>query len=142
MFDKTVTIINQKDGKWFPHVCRHAQVSTDRGYITRQYGSDCSDSVVVYLHYEVRDNALYIEDFRYCAPIEYAEDLNPTTSIAFRGGTNFDILFIGEYTDIETDSDYAKGFYEYMRKNHDGVYAISNVAGAFQNIPHFEITGR
>lgn len=142
MFDRTVTIINQKNGVWFPHVLHNAQISTDRGYIVRQYGADCSDGISVFLHYEATDDGLMIEGYKYCAPIEYASDADPTKSITFRGGTNFDIIYVGEYVNTENDSDYAKGFYEYMRKHYDGVYAISNVAGAFMNIPHFEITGR
>ena len=143
MFDTTITIFNQQNGVWYPHVIPHAQVSRDRGYLKRTYGAENSDSIAVFVHYNVRDNVMYIDDtFPYASPMEYDEALDPSECITFRGGAKFDIIFEGEYSTVENDASYPKGFFEYMKRTHDKVYATSNVAGAFMNIPHFEITGR
>ena len=143
MFDTTVTIFNQQNGVWYPHIIHHAQISRDRGYLIRAYGAESNDSIAVFVHYGVNNGSLTIDDtYDYVAPIEYDSVADPSKSITFRGGTKFDIIFVGEYSTVENDSSYQKGFFEYMKRTYDGVYAVNNVAGAFMNIPHFEITGR
>ena len=39
------------------------------------------------------------------------------------------------------DEDYAEGFYSYMNRNYDGVFAVTNTA-MYSLIPHFEIGGK
>jgi hypothetical protein len=64
-------------------------------------------------------------------------------SITFTSGTNFDFFWKGEWTGgIVSDSDYGpEGFYDYMNRTYDYVFAISSVA-MYSVIPHFEIMGR
>ena len=141
MFNTTVTVFNQQDGIWYPHVLHHAQTSKDKGYLLRQYGADENNAISVFVHYTESEGEKYIEDYRYCEPKQY-ESEDATECITFRGGTKFDIIVLGEYTNEVDDSAYPKGFYDYLRTHRDGVYAINSVSGAFGVIPHFEITGR
>lgn len=55
---------------------------------------------------------------------------------------------LGTYpTDVIADEDYesgisSTGFYDFMNKNHDFVFLITNVGGPYTLIPHFEIGGK
>ena len=50
---------------------------------------------------------------------------------------------VGEWDGEDTinDSDFNKGFYNYMSATRDGVYTVTSVA-RYSVIPHFEILGR
>lgn len=60
--------------------------------------------------------------------------------ITFHDGDLFDFFWEGEWTETVNDEDYPNGFFDYMKKNHDMVFAITSVA-RYSVIPHFEIMG-
>jgi hypothetical protein len=66
------------------------------------------------------------------------------TSLTFSDGQEFDFFIAGEWGDGSPISDDAygiDGFYNYMNRTFDNVFAITSVGGPYTVIPHFEITG-
>ena len=68
---------------------------------------------------------------------------NPNENITFAFGNDFDFIYEGVYTWVGPiiDDAYKSGFYNYMNKAYDNVFAISSCS-KYNLIPHFEITAR
>lgn len=82
---------------------------------------------------------------KYLPPKEWASQTNDILPniVTIASG---DFFMEGEYSEkIVADEDYQSrrdgGFYDYMNKNHDNVFLITNV-GTYTLIPHFEIGGK
>ena len=140
MFGRTVTIFSKHHGSWFPRVFHDAQVSRDRGYITRTYGETANETVMVHIK-RINGKAEGLYDVY--EPKEWLEQRFVTGKIAFNTG---DIIWLGDYSTIDANllpipDDFPKGFYSYFRGLHDMVYALTQVAD-YVEIPHWEIAGR
>ena len=82
---------------------------------------------------------------KYLEPKKWAKQINDTLghTVTFASG---DFFIEGEHDEkMIADEDYQSrrdgGFYDYMNKNHDNVFLITNV-GTYTLIPHFEIGGK
>lgn len=137
MFGKTVTFFCLHDGQWYPRVFHDAQVSRDRGYITRTYGQTASETVAVHIK---RKGGKAEGLFDVYEPKAWKELLNVSGTIAFNTG---DIIWLGEYDDVHPieDDSVPGGFLSHFRNEHDCVYTLTQVAD-YTEIPHWEIAGR
>lgn len=157
MFNDTVTLFNryysptmgrETGNTWYATVLHNVHVNMDRAAIIAKYGAETDDSAMLNVHYERREDGIYIDGKKWLPPIEWDKQPNDdyANTITFTPGTYFDFWIVGEW-DGESpvfDKDYetASNFYEYLRDTRDNVFAITSVGGPYSVIPHFEITGR
>lgn len=135
MHNDTVTVFNRGDGVWYPTVIKNANLSMDKANINHQYGEKSADSAILNIPYT--GNKIVAGK-----PWKPPSEWGGPESITFRSGNDFDFFWLGEWTDGPvTDADYKGGFYQYMNKTHDYVFAVSAVAW-FTEIPHFEVVGK
>lgn len=148
MFSSTVTVFNRYKSRlgdmWYPTVISGVNVNIDKAAIVAKYGSESKDNAILNIHYNFRDGAKIICEKPYLPPKEWenqTNDLLPKT-ITFTSGEEFDFFILGDYVIDEpiSDNDYLSGFYDYMNRNQDFVFAITAVA-EYSAIPHFEIMG-
>jgi hypothetical protein len=144
MYQDTITLFNRKPGgvsgdTWYPTVIKNVDLNIDRAAILAKYGAESQDNAVLHIRYTQNSGNVMIAGKPWMSPKEWdrTED-----SITFSGGTQFDFFWMGEWTGgIVNDSDYDEGFYDYMNRTHDYVFAVASVA-MYSVIPHFEIMGR
>ncbi|MBO5831551.1 MAG: hypothetical protein J6R01_08100 [Alistipes sp.] len=109
-----------------------------------KYGADSSDKAVLHVKYRTDNGLIRVENKSYLPPLEWTRLTNDEMPdfITFKGGLNFDFILHGEWSsdEIINDSDYGSdaGFYNYMSRQYDEVFAVSSVA-RYSVIPHFEI---
>lgn len=151
MYQDTITLFNRKPGDrgqpdiWYPTVIRGVNLIVDRAAILAKYGAESQDNAVLNIQYSLEDGAILIQ----CSEDEKKPWMPPKEwdrtedSLTFASGTDFDFFWQGEWTGgIVSDEDYMdEGFYGYMNREHDYVFAISSVA-RYSVIPHFEIMGK
>ena len=151
MYKDTVTLFNRyttKDRKivWYPTVLRGVNLNVDKASIIVKYGTNSQDNAVLNVKYQVSDGAIMVSEKPYLLPKEWknqSEDIL-ADSLTFTPGTQeFDFFYVGEWAneDVISDDDYTSGFYSYMNKNYDEVFAITSVA-KFSVIPHFEVVAK
>jgi len=149
MYTDTITLFNHyKSGTgdmWYPSVLRNVNLNMDRGSIIAKYGTESKDNAVVNVKYRVVYGNVKVGNKMWLPPKEWqkqSEDLLSST-VTFTGGQQFDFFMVGEYKDDApiVDNDYKDGFYNYMNKNHDYVFAITETA-FYSTIPHFEIMAK
>ncbi len=135
MYNDTVTLFNRtSDGRWIPTVLKGVNLNMDRASIVARYGEKSSDNAVLNVPYS---GDYMIAGKQWKPPKQWTED-----SITFRSGNDFDFFWLGEWDGgTVSDTDYKGGFYQWMNKNHDYVFAVSTVA-RFTVIPHFEVVGQ
>lgn len=134
MHNDTVTLFNRGEGIWYPTVLKGVNLNIDKANINQRYGEKSSDSAVLNIPY-TGDKIIAGKPWK--PPMEW----EPGT-ITFRDGNDFDFFWLGEWDGGEVaDADYKGGFYQWMNKNHDYVFAVSAVAW-FSVIPHFEVVGK
>lgn len=149
MYDDTITLFNRKVGNegdtWYPSVLRNVHVNTDKAAIFAKYGAESADSAVLHVSYKQAGNYKRVCDKPWLPPKEWQVLSDPTTAITFATGTQFDFFWLGDWGNENPvyDADYSDaGFYTYMNKTHDFVFAVSFVGGPYSVIPHFEIMGK
>ena len=152
MYKDTITLFNRKEGDeggtWFPSVLRNVNLNTDRASIVAKYGAESSDSAALHIRYYKVDGKIMVGNKRWEPPKEWDKLLDKTGAITFTPGDRFDFFMLGDWGSEEPvhDSDYTgtahSGFYAYMNKNYDFVFAVSSVGGPYSVIPHFEIMGK
>lgn len=142
MFGRDVTIFSKQGAIWYPRVFNDAQVAEDRGYIRRVYGETSNEVVSVHIK---RINGLAEGKYTVYEPKAWnALQTIPTDAVSFK---DEDVIMLADWSEVDntlspiSDDDYAKGFYNWLRKTHDCVYAITNTA-KFTALPHWEIAGR
>lgn len=142
MYRDTVTIFNRYHSPagdaWYPTVLTGVDLNIDHAAIVAKYGENAQDSAK--LHVRINADGT-VGGKTYLPPKEYQALLSTTGFITFTPGEEFDFFFAGEWTTFVLDSDYLDGFYNYMNKRYDNVFAITSV-GQYSVIPHFEIMGR
>ena len=152
MYKDTVTLFNRyttKDRKiiWYQTVLRGVNLNVDKASIVAKYGSNSQDNAVLNVKYHSGDDAVMVSDKRYLLPKEWNRQTEDVLaeSLTFTAGTQeFDFFYVGEWESVEpiADSDYANsGFYSYMKKTYDEVFAIASVA-KYSAIPHFEVVAK
>lgn len=150
MYDKTITVfnkyVNQKDEiSWYPTVIKGVQLIVDKSANIEKTGLDTADTATLHVLYGVVSNEKVVSGKKYLEPKKWAKQINDTLghTVTFSSG---DFFIEGEHDEkMIADEDYQSrrdgGFYDYMNKNHDNVFLITNV-GTYTLIPHFEIGGK
>lgn len=151
MYQDTITLFNRKPGErgqadtWYPTVIENVNLNIDRAAILAKYGAESQDNAVLHIRYKKVGGEILVADKPWMPPKEWdgTED-----SLTFAGGNNFDFFWQGEWDGgIISDADSRwsiDGFYNYMNRTHDFVFAVSSVAqiDGFMILPHFEIMGK
>lgn len=144
MYQDTITLFNRKRGQagdtWYPTVIHNVNLVIDRAAVVAKYGADSKDNAILNVRYKIQDGAITIAEKPWMPPKAWDKT---TDSITFAGGSEFDFFWEGEWDGgITQDADYhEEGFYGYMNRTHDSVFAINSVS-KLSVIPHFEITGK
>lgn len=146
MYSDTVTLFNRYESRsgdlWYPTVLKGVDLNIDKAAILAKYGSESGDSARLHVKYYVKDGSVCMGDKVWLPPKEWEGQTNDVMPnfITFAGGSAFDFVWVGEWTDgIVKDADYLPdGFYTYMNKHYDNVFAVSSVA-KYSVIPHFEL---
>lgn len=149
LYSDTITLFNRYQSKlgdtWFPTVLRNVDLNIDKAAITAKYGENSADKAKLHVKYQRQGAGILVGGKPYLAPKEWDRQTNDLlhATVTFTDGTDFDFFFLGDWgsTSPIYDNDYLDGFYNYMEKNHDYVFAISSVA-MYTVIPHFEIMGK
>lgn len=151
MYEKTATVFNkyisQKKTYWYPHVISGVDLITDKGANIAKTGMESADAANLHVKYHTVDDTVMVGDYIWLPPKEWKKQVNENLpkSITFESG---DFFMLGTYpTDVIADENYesgisSTGFYDFMNKNHDFVFLITNVGGPYTLIPHFEIGGK
>ena len=146
MYSRTITLFNRFGDVWIPTILTGVDLNVDRAAIVGRYGAEAQDKAMLHVRYTKTDNGLLIGEKIWKPPIEWRKQADPSGTLTFTEGNElFDFFYAGEYGDgseIADDSEGIDGFYAYMNRTYDGVFAISSVSGPFALIPHFEILGR
>lgn len=150
MYDKTITVfnkyVNQKDEIfWYPTVIKGVQLIVDKSANIEKTGLDTADTATLHVLYHMVSNEKVVSGKKYLEPKKWAKQINDTLghTVTF---ASCDFFVEGEHDEkMIADEDYQSrrdgGFYDYMNKNHDNVFLITNV-GTYTLIPHFEIGGK
>ena len=148
MYNDTITLFNRettKDGDlWHPTVLKGVNVNVDKGAILKLYGPDSADNAVLNVRTYEKQGNVYINGVRYLPPKEWARLSDKTQAITFTAGNAFDFFMIGEWSGGATiyDDNYGdQGFYGYMLRQYDFVYAVTG-AGFYSVIPHIEVSAK
>lgn len=145
MYKDTITLFNRKPGgvkgdAWYPTVIRNVNLNIDRAAILAKYGAESQDNAALFIRYQNDNGNILVSGKPWMPPKEWDQTED---AITFNGGAKFDFFWKGEWTGgIASDADYGdEGFYDWMNRTHDYVFAVSSVA-MYSVIPHFEIMGR
>ena len=146
MYQDTITLFNRKPGErgqgdtWYPTVIKGVNLNIDRAAILAKYGSESQDNATLHIRYTKNEESVMVAGKPWMPPKAWDKTED---SITFSSGTNFDFFWLGEWDGgIVSDNDYLdEGFYNYMNRTHDYVFAITSVA-MYSVIPHFEIMGK
>lgn len=151
MYDATVTLFCQykdqrKNVTWYPTVLRNVNLNKDKAAIIAQYGAESQDNAVLNVRYTKSGGDIYVLNKIWLPPKEWDRQTNDllSSSLTFTDGQDFDFFFEGEWPDENPigDEDYGiDGFYNYMNRYYDYVFAITSVGGPYSVIKHFEIMG-
>ena len=146
MYRDTITLFNRKPGDrgngdtWYPTVIKNVNLNIDRAAILAKYGSETQDNAILHIRYQTDGEKILVSGKPWMPPKAW-NMTEPT--ITFASGNDFDFFWLGEWTGgTVTDAEYIdEGFYNYMNRTHDYVFAVSSVA-MYSVIPHFEIMGK
>ena len=149
MYKDTVTLYCRKHEAtgdlWYPTVLEGVDLNTDKAALVALYGETCQDSAKLHIKYDIVNASINIAGKVWHPQKEWASLPNEELekAIAFQTGENFGFFVTGaQNTEVVNDEDYTEGFYDYMNKKYDGVYAITTVGGPYSVIQHFEILGK
>jgi hypothetical protein len=135
-YNKTITLYNlavsddvMENETWYPTVLENVRLIEKMGHNSSKNGN--SEANTARLHIMLDDSL----DKPFMKPREWARELNKDNY--FTACQEHDFFVIGDTSieDCETPD-----FFNYMKKNYDGVYRITDV-GIFDLIPHLEIGG-
>ena len=150
LYKDTITLFNRyikdKVVYWYPTVLNGVNLNIDKASIVAKYGAESKDNAVLNVKYQCGEETAMVGNKKYLTPKEWKKQVedNLSKSLTFTPGTkDFDFFYVGEWGNEEpiVNDDYANGFYSYMNKNYDGVFAISSVA-KYSVIPHFEVVAK
>lgn len=148
MYRDTVTLFNRRSlcrgNTWYyPTVLHGVDLNIDRAAIVAKLGADSQDKAILHVRY-AGDGV--IGDKIWLPPKEWSaqtDNLFPQT-ITFTPGADFDFFWAGAWDEegaISDDMYGGLGFYDYMKNQHDYVFAVTSVS-RYSVIPHFEVIGK
>lgn len=151
LYKQTVTVFNRKiDGEktyWYKVVIPNVHLIIDRSIIISTYGEQSQDNAKLHIRYTPSGEKAIVStslgSLSYMTPKVFAISGVQGANITFAFGDNFDFIVAGAFggPSLIDDDDYPKGFFNYMNKTYDDVFAITNVS-KYNLIPHFEIVAR
>ena len=152
LYKQTVTLFNRVDVNgvtyWYPSVIAGVHLIIDRAIIISTYGEQATDNARLHIQYEPSEDGAVVtladgSKRTYMTPKTFRASGDPDENITFSFGDNFDFIMEGMYSEPGpiNDEAYKSGFFNYMNKNFDNVFAISSVS-KFNLIPHFEIAAK
>lgn len=147
LYKQTITLFNRLTVDdvvvWYPFVIPNVHLVVDKSIVIASYGEQSQDNARLNIRYTVSGKDAVINGKTYMMPKEWARNANPLQNFTFGFGDAFDFFVEGDYgsTEVISDDAYRNGFYNYMNRTRDNVFAISTVS-KFNLIPHFEIGAR
>lgn len=151
MYKDTITLFNRYDSAlgimWFPTIIHGVDLNIDRAAIVAKFGEESQDNAKLHIKYSVIDGKKTVADKQYLLPKAWENQTNDllANTLTFNDGQKFDFFFEGEWEStapiMDSDYDAHLGFYAYMNKEYDHVFAITAVA-EYSVIPHFEIMAK
>ena len=147
IYTQTATLFNRvnADGDiyWYPTVLENVHLIIDKAVLISTYGEHCTDNARLHIRYTTQGGNVLVQGKKYRLPKEFRRDGDPEEDITFTPGDEFDFIMEGEFgsTVPVKDSDFRSGFFNYMNRAYDNVFAITSAA-KFNLIPHFEIGAR
>lgn len=158
MYRDTVTLYNkyQVEGKdyWQPTILKDVDVNVTnaltesgagRGYRSTSFGTVAEDTAKLHIKLKGEKSNITVQEHGFKFPKDWKSSSSVAGCITFQPDCDF--FWIGEETDLSPKEDESfmsgtiGGFYDYMNKNHDNVYVITNYS-VFSVIPHFEVIGK
>lgn len=132
MYQDKITLFNRKPGgrgegdTWYPTVIAGVNLNIDRAAILAKY-PESQDNAYLGIHYQKDNGMIFVAGKPLMDPKKWDKTED---SLTFTAGTDFDFFWKGEWDGgIVSDADYGdEGFYNYMNRTHDYVFAISKVA--------------
>ncbi len=148
MYLDTITLFNKYESRlgdmWYPSVINGVNLNIDKAAIIAKYGAESKDAVVLNIRYVSLNDKKFIDGKLYLPPKEWENQTNDklSESLTLASGNGADFFLVGDYgvAGPIADDDYDNGFYDYMNKKYDHVFAITSV-GEYTVIPHFEVLG-
>lgn len=152
MHNDTITLFNRYESRlgdmWYATVIPGVHLTMDKAAIQAKYGEASQDNASVSVPFAVKDGKQLVASKEWLPPKQWdsqTNDLLPGT-VTFTAGNEFDFFIVGAWDgkSVISDDEYASysSFYDYMKRSHDYVFAVSSVGGPYNLIPHFEIMGR
>ena len=151
LYKQTVTVFNRKivgeKTYWYAVVIPNVHLIVDRSIIISTYGEQAQDNAKLHIRYTPNGDGAIIAvsggTRSYMQPKAFKASGVGGENITFAFGDDFDFIMEGVWSgDMVVDDDtYTKGFFNYMNRAYDNVFAITNVS-KFNLIPHFEIVAR
>ena len=147
IYKQTVTVFNRViDGEktyWYATVIPNVHLIIDRSIIISTYGEQSADNAKLHIQYSLSGEDAIVVGKTYMTPKVFRSSGDPSANITFAFGDEFDFIKSGAFEGSGPfdDDDYKGGFFNYMNKTYDEVFAITNVS-KFNLIPHFEIVAR
>lgn len=147
MYQDTVTLFNRRREEagdiWYPTVMEGVDLQADEAAVTAKYGYQRGDKALVFIHYDGTPAAPMVGGKAYLPPKAWQASEDPAGAFTFQTGEVFDFFIEGAWPDSGpiAEADWPGGFYGYLVKTRDGVYAVSSAA-RYSVIPHFEVMGR
>lgn len=150
MFNSIVTLFNRYESRlgdtWYATVLDGVQLNIDKAAIIAKYGAESQDNAILDIHYKTVDSKKMVGGKQWLPPKEWDKQVNDMLSqtITFTGGQAFDFFMQGEWDgpEIIADDDYTEGFYDYINRRYDYVFAVTSVGGPYSVIPSFQIMGK
>lgn len=151
MYESKITVFNRyvtKQGEyWYAKVLSNVDLIVDKAAVNAVYGTESSDTAKLHIKYENNGEDVVIDGvYKYYPPKAWENLTNDRLedAITFRSGKDFDFFMEGEYIAENPidDSEYKDGFYNYINKEYDNVFAISSASNPYKVIKHFEIMGK
>ena len=143
MYQDTVTVFNRRGEMWYPTVLHGVDLNVDKAAIVSKFGAQCNDRALLHVRYDW-DGGAVVGGKPYLTPKIWQGLEDPGAAITFTSGEKFDFFIEGEWPEpgpVDDGAYGAKGFYDYINRTRDGVYAITSVS-RFSVIHHFEVTGK
>lgn len=160
MYQDTITLFNLYESEeagalWYPTVISYTQLQIDTAANLRERGPESADSASLHIRYArdgkntIISGIISFEDNEaknivkpYTLPKKWACAEDKEAAVTFTKDKDFFYHGIWKGDAPIKDSEYGKkGFYDYMKRNEDEVFLITNV-GKYNLLPHFEIGGK
>lgn len=160
MFRDTITIFNfyesETDGAlWYPTVISSTHLQIDTAANLKERGPESADSARLTINYKregelanisgiikFTDDGMETGKKPYISPKKWVLMEDKSVAVTFLKDKDFFYHGSWQGNVPVIDAEHGKkGFYDYMRRNEDEVFLITNI-GKYNLIPHFEIGGK